>query len=84
MGICDTISEKVQGGRAKEVVALINQALEEGIAPDTILTEGLITGMNIIGQKFKNNEVFVPEILVAARDEQRTSDPQTSPRKRRH
>lgn len=38
MGICDTISEKVQGGRAKEVVALINQALEEGIAPDTILT----------------------------------------------
>lgn len=67
MGICDTISEKVQGGRAKEVVALINQALEEGIAPDTILTEGLITGMNIIGQKFKNNEVFVPEILVAAR-----------------
>ena len=67
MGICDTISEKVQGGRAKEVVALINQALEEGIAPDTILTEGLITGMNIIGQKFKNTEVFVPEILVAAR-----------------
>ena len=43
MGICDTISEKVQGGRAKEVVALINQALEEGIAPDTILTEGLLS-----------------------------------------
>ena len=67
MSICQTISEKVQAGRAKEVVALVTEALADGIAPETILNEGLVTGMNIIGKKFKNNEVFVPEILVAAR-----------------
>ncbi len=67
MSICQTISEKVQAGRAKEVVVLVTEALADGIAPETILNEGLVTGMNIIGEKFKNNEVFVPEILVAAR-----------------
>ena len=67
MSICETISEKVQAGRAKEVIALVDEALAAGIAPETILREGLVTGMNIIGEKFKNNEVFVPEILVAAR-----------------
>ena len=67
MSICQTISEKVQAGRAKEVVALVTEALADGIALETILNEGLVTGMNIIGEKFKNNEVFVPEILVAAR-----------------
>lgn len=67
MSIGQTISEKVQAGRAKEVVALVTEALADGIAPETILNEGLVTGMNIIGEKFKNNEVFVPEILVAAR-----------------
>lgn len=67
MSICETISEKVQAGRAKEVIALVDEALAAGIAPETILNEGLVTGMNIIGEKFKNNEVFVPEILVAAR-----------------
>ncbi len=65
--ICKTISEKVQAGRAKEVVALVEEALNSGISPETILNEGLVDGMNIIGEKFKNNEVFVPEILVAAR-----------------
>lgn len=67
MGICESISEKVQSGRAKEVVNLINEALAEGISPDVILNDGLIIGMNTIGEKFKNNEVYVPEILVAAR-----------------
>lgn len=67
MSICETISEKVQAGRAKEVIALVDEALAAGIAPETILNKGLVTGMNIIGEKFKNNEVFVPEILVAAR-----------------
>lgn len=67
MGICESISEKVQSGRAKEVVALITEALNEGIAPDVILNDGLVHGMNTIGEKFKRNEVFVPEILVAAR-----------------
>ena len=60
MAILEEISEKVQKGRAKDVVALINQALEEGIAPKSVLNDGLMAGMNVIGEKFKNNEVFVP------------------------
>ena len=61
------ISTKLQAGKAKDVKALVQQAIDEGIAPQKILEEGLISGMNIIGEKFKNNEVFVPEVLVAAR-----------------
>ncbi|OIQ54835.1 methionine synthase [Moorella thermoacetica] len=46
---------------------LARKALEEGIVPTTIINDGLIAAMNIIGVKFKNNEVYVPEVLVAAR-----------------
>lgn len=47
--------------------ALVQQALDENVDPKEILNEGLLSGMMIIGEKFKNNEVFVPEVLVAAR-----------------
>lgn len=67
MSIFNEISEKLQRGRAKDVSALVEQALTENIAPSEILNEGLIAGMNIIGGKFRRNEVFVPEVLVAAR-----------------
>ena len=61
------ISEFLQKGRAKNVKALVQEALDEGLDPKEILNEGLLAGMMIIGAKFKNNEVFVPEVLVAAR-----------------
>ena len=61
------ISEALQKGRAKLVKTLVPQALEEGVPAQQILEEGLLAGMSIIGEKFKNNEVFVPEVLVAAR-----------------
>ena len=61
------MSEKLHRGRAKEVSALVEQALAEGIAPEQILNEGLVSGMNVVGEKFRTNEVFVPEVLVAAR-----------------
>lgn len=61
------ISLKLQAGRAKDVKALVQQALDEGIPAATILNEGLMDGMAIVGEKFKNGEVFVPEVLVAAR-----------------
>ena len=61
------ISEFLQKGRAKEVKELVQKALDEGMGPQEILEQGLLDGMNIIGQKFKNNEVFVPEVLIAAR-----------------
>lgn len=67
MSIIDEMSEFLQKGRAKNVKALVEQALEEGVDPKIILNEGLLSGMMIIGTKFKNNEVFVPEVLVAAR-----------------
>ena len=61
------ISTKLQAGKAKEVKALVQQAIDEGIPAQTILTEGLLKGMDVVGEKFKNNEVFVPEVLIAAR-----------------
>lgn len=67
MAILEEISMYLQQGRARNVKKLVEQALEEGLSPQNILEEGLMSGMNIIGQKFKDNEVFVPEVLVAAR-----------------
>lgn len=61
------ISVKLQAGKAKDVKALVQQAIDEGVPASEILEKGLIDGMNTIGVKFRNNEVFVPEVLVAAR-----------------
>lgn len=67
MSILNDISENLQRGKAKIVKELVQQAIDEGIPVQQILDEGLLAGMNVIGEKFKNNEVFVPEVLVAAR-----------------
>jgi len=67
MSILQEMSTFLQQGRAKNVKELVAQAIEQGIDPKEILEEGLLSGMGIIGEKFKNNEVFVPEVLVAAR-----------------
>ncbi len=67
MELLDQISERLQKGRADEVRLLVQQAINEGISAQTILQEGLISGMGIIGERFKKNEVFVPDILAAAR-----------------
>ncbi len=61
------ISEALQRGDAGKVEELVQQALTEQFSPRAILENGLIQGMNIIGVKFKNNEVYVPEVLIAAR-----------------
>ena len=61
------ISVQLQAGKAKIVKNLVQQAIDEGIPAQQILEDGLLAGMGIIGEKFKNNEVFVPEVLVAAR-----------------
>lgn len=61
------ISLQLQAGKAKIVKTLVQQAIDEGVPAQRILEEGLLAGMNIVGVKFKNNEVFVPEVLVAAR-----------------
>lgn len=67
MSILNDISENLQMGKAKIVKELVQQAIDDGLPVGDILQEGLLSGMNVIGEKFKNNEIFVPEVLVAAR-----------------
>lgn len=62
-----SIAEALQRGDAGKVEELIRLALEEELSPKEILENGLIKGMNIIGIKFKNNEIYVPEVLISAR-----------------
>ncbi|MBQ3095878.1 MAG: corrinoid protein [Clostridia bacterium] len=67
MSILQEICETLQKGRAKQVKELVQKALDEGVAAQEILTDALLPAMNVIGEKFKNNEIFVPEVLMAAR-----------------
>lgn len=67
MSVIIEISEFVQKGRAKNVKELVAQALENGESAKNILDNGLIAGMMAIGERFKKNEVYVPEVLIAAR-----------------
>lgn len=61
------LNKMVASGKVKAVKELVNAAIEEGVAPKDILEQGLLPGMSEIGEKFKNNEVYVPEVLIAAR-----------------
>lgn len=67
MSILQEISTFLQQGKVPKVKELVTQAIEEGLNAKTILEEGLLSGMSVIGEKFKNNEIFVPEVLIAAR-----------------
>ena len=67
MQTTESICQALMKGRAAEVKQLVGQALEEGVPAGTILNDGLLQGMGIIGAKFKKNEVYVPEVLIAAR-----------------
>jgi len=66
-GIFSEISELLQKGKAKDIIVSVQKALDAGAAPADILENALMAGMNIIGGKFKRNEIFVPEVLIAAR-----------------
>ena len=67
MDLLNEISAQLQVGKAKVVKTLVQQAIDEGIPAEKILNEGLLAGMCVIGEQFKKNEIFVPEVLVAAR-----------------
>lgn len=67
MSLLSDMSEALQKGKAKEVEEMAQKAVDEGFDGKTILNEGLMSGMAIIGDKFKKNEVYVPEVLIAAR-----------------
>ena len=67
MSLLLEISELLQKGKAQDVKVLVQKALDEGLKAKDVLEDGLMPGMAIIGDKFKKNEVYVPEVLIAAR-----------------
>lgn len=67
MGIFESISEALIDGNRKLIVELVNKALADGIDAIDVLNKGLIVGMDEIGQLWNEGEIFIPEVLVAAR-----------------
>lgn len=67
MSKIDEVAAAVEAGKAKIVGGLVQEAIDAGCNPVEILNVGMIGAMGIVGEKFKNNEIFVPEMLVAAR-----------------
>jgi len=67
MELLSEIAVNLEAGDAEEVLNLVEQSLSAGISAEKILNEGLIHGMTIVGQKFKEGEIFIPEVLIAAR-----------------
>ena len=65
--ILQEISQQLQRGRLRDVKALVQRAIDEGVPAEQILNEGLLGGMAVVGERFKNMEIFVPEVLVSAR-----------------
>lgn len=67
MSIIREIALAVEEGKSKIIAGLVEEALADGVSAADILNEGMITAMSVVGEKFKNNEIFVPEMLIAAR-----------------
>jgi 5-methyltetrahydrofolate--homocysteine methyltransferase len=61
------IASKLYDGEDEEVAGLVQEALDQGMAPEEILAGGLIAGMDEVGRDFKAGDLFVPEVLIAAR-----------------
>jgi 5-methyltetrahydrofolate--homocysteine methyltransferase len=67
MEIYAQIADEIVKGQADAVKELVNRALSENISAEDILNNALVAGMNVVSEKFKNNEFFIPEVLVSAR-----------------
>jgi len=67
MTVLQQISESLQRGEDKKVAELTRQAIDDGLAAGQILNEGLLAGMDVVSQRFGANEIFLPEVLLAAR-----------------
>ena len=65
--ILNGIKEGIIIGDAKKTEEMVDKAIKENIGVEKIMNEGLIAGMMVVGEKFKNNEYYVPEVLIAAR-----------------
>ena len=67
MGILKDIAASLLSGDDKKIVEQVTQAIEEKVPTTEILDDGLIAGMNVVGQKFRNDEMYLPEVLLSAR-----------------
>ena len=67
MSKIEEVAAAVESGKSKIVGGLVQEAIDEGCDPTEILNKGMIDAMGVVGEKFKNGEIFVPEMLVAAR-----------------
>ena len=65
--LLDEMAQAVIDGDGEQVTALVRKALSDGTAPQKIINDGLIAGMNIVGERFKNGEFFIPEVMMSAR-----------------
>ena len=73
------IADAIIGGKREVVVELVKKAIADGVPAATILNDGLITGMNEVGRRFKANEFYVPEVLIAARAMSNAKEAATKP-----
>jgi len=67
MKIFEELADEVQKGNSESVEELTKRALSQDISAEDILNNGLVAGMNIVSEKFKNNEIFIPEVLISAK-----------------
>jgi 5-methyltetrahydrofolate--homocysteine methyltransferase len=74
MDLLQKISEELQKGNYQEVPKLVQEALSSKIPPSKILSDGLVAGMDVVGGKFRRDELFMPEVLVSARAMQMAMD----------
>ena len=63
----EKLTKSIIDGNAENVTELTQEAIDQGINPTEIINEGLIKGMNVVGKRFKNGDIFVPEVLMSAR-----------------
>lgn len=67
MEILQELSNALSAGRLPKIKPLVQQALDEGVSADSILNDGLLAGMAIVGEKFRLNQLYVPEVMLAAK-----------------
>lgn len=63
----EKMSESVIKGEAEKVKEMVQESIDEGLAPQEIINQGLINGMNVVGKRFKAGDMFVPEVLLSAK-----------------
>ena len=67
MELLESIAKNLENGEDEKVLELTKKAIEQKVPPQEILDNGLIAGMNVVGGRFKNHDIFLPEVLLAAK-----------------